>query len=58
MHGKTTICMEKEFILTLMAVYMKVTFRMVSNVAMEYKIDYLERATMVSGRMAKSMEDS
>ena len=33
--GRMESCMEKESIITLMAVYVKVTFRMVSNVAKE-----------------------
>ena len=50
-NGKPARCMEKESIITLMAVYMKVTFRMESDEAKEYQSDQMVIATKENGKM-------
>ena len=44
-----------ESVIRLMAVYMKVTIRMVSNEAKEYASCHMEIYTTVNGRMEKRM---
>ena len=44
--------MEKQSIIGLMAVYMKLSIRMVSNVATEHKSDRMENGTKEIGKAA------